>query len=53
MALIDWLIVVSYMACIVAMGYLVGRRYSDQNDYYLAGKKIPSWQGRRWTMPGM
>ncbi len=44
MVLIDWIILVLYIAFIIGISYLIGRRQHDQDDYYLGGRKVPSWQ---------
>ncbi len=44
MALIDWIVLGGYIALIVGMGWLVGRRQRSQEDYYLGGRRMPPWQ---------
>ena len=44
MALIDWIILFSYIAFILALGWWVGRKQKSQEDYYLGGRSMPSWQ---------
>lgn len=44
MEFIDWLIVSLYIFGIIGMSILVGRRQKNQEDYYLGGRTLPSWQ---------
>jgi len=44
MATIDWIILFLYIAFIIALGWWVGRKQKSQEDYYLGGRSMPSWQ---------
>jgi len=44
MNLLDWLILGVYVLTIIYMGFFVGRSQRSQEDYYLAGRGMPSWQ---------
>jgi len=44
MTTIDWIILFSYIAFIIALGWWVGRKQKSQEDYYLGGRSMPSWQ---------
>jgi len=41
---VDWTILVVYILVIIYMGFYVGRTQRSQEDYYLGGRSIPSWQ---------
>ena len=41
---LDWGILVIYIAGIVGMAMVVGRKQESQEDYYLGGRQMPSWQ---------
>ncbi len=44
MSAIDWLVLGNYIALIIGMSWWVGRRQKTQEDYYLGGRAMPSWQ---------
>jgi len=44
MTQIDWAVLIAYLAGIVGMAVWIGRRQDSQEDYYLGGRKMPSWQ---------
>jgi SSS family transporter len=44
MNLIDWIILIVYIIVIIYMGFYVGRSQRSQEDYYLGGREMPSWQ---------
>ncbi len=44
MTLLDWIILLVYILLVLLMGYVVGRRQESQEDYYLGGRRMPSWQ---------
>ena len=39
----DWLIVIVYLAIVVALGLWVGRNEEGMDDYFLGGRAIPWW----------
>jgi len=41
---IDWTILIVYILVIIYMGFYVGRSQRSQEDYYLGGREMPSWQ---------
>ena len=41
---LDWTILGLYVAAILAMGFLIGRRQRNQSEYYVAGETMPWWQ---------
>ena len=41
---IDWTILAFYLVFIVGMSWWIGRRQRSQEDYYLGGRSMPSWQ---------
>jgi len=41
---LDWGILAVYVVIVVGISYLVGRRQKDQDDYYVGGRRVPSWQ---------
>ncbi|MCD6298727.1 MAG: sodium transporter, partial [Deltaproteobacteria bacterium] len=41
---IDWIILIVYIIVIIYMGFYVGRSQRSQEDYYLGGRKMDSWQ---------
>jgi Na+/proline symporter len=41
---IDWIILIVYIIVIIYMGFYVGRSQRSQEDYYLGGREMPSWQ---------
>jgi len=44
MGLVDWGIVIVYLAVLVGMSFFIGSRQKDQDDYYLGGRTIRPWQ---------
>lgn len=44
MATIDWIILIIYILFIIFLGWWVGRKQKSQEDYYLGGRTMPSWQ---------
>ncbi len=44
MAAIDWIILVIYIVFIVGLGYWIGSKQKNQEDYYVGGRRIPAWQ---------
>ena len=42
-AIWDWLVVGVYLALVIAIGMLVGRKRSEGDDYFLAGRSMPMW----------
>ncbi len=44
MLLLDWIIVLLYIFFILGISFFIGRSQKDQDDYYLAGRKVPPWQ---------
>ena len=43
MTLIDWIIVVAYLAAMVGLSVYLGRGQRDDDDYYLGGRNLPWW----------
>jgi SSS family solute:Na+ symporter len=41
---VDWIILVLYILAIIYMGFYVGKSQQSQEDYYVGGRSIPSWQ---------
>ncbi|HOW51913.1 MAG TPA: sodium transporter [bacterium] len=41
---LDWTVLAVYLAGILGMGFLIGRRQRDQSEYYVAGETMPWWQ---------
>src|SRR6266576_1235238 len=39
----DWLVIVAYLAGIIALGVWFGRDQRNTRDYFLGGKNIPWW----------
>ena len=44
MNLLDWTVLSLYVLIIIGIGLQLSRSQYNQEDYYLGGKKIPSWQ---------
>lgn len=44
MTLLDWIILIVYIGLIIGMSWFIGRRQTSQEDYYLGGRAMPSWQ---------
>lgn len=44
MAAADWIIVILYILCIVILGWRIGSKQKNQDDYYLGGKKVSPWK---------
>jgi solute:Na+ symporter, SSS family len=40
---IDWLIMGVYLACVLAVGYVLRRYMKTSSDYFLSGRSIPAW----------
>lgn len=43
MGLLDALIVVGFLAGLVAVAGWIARRHSETDDYYLGGRRLPAW----------
>ncbi len=43
MGLLDWSIVGAYFVFLLIFGYVVGRKNRDQDDYYVADRKLSWW----------
>jgi SSS family transporter len=41
---LDWAVILAYLGGIVGFAWWIGQRQVSQEDYYLAGKKVPWWQ---------
>lgn len=41
MTLVDWCVVVLYLACVIAMGRYFARRQQNTGDYFLGGGRMP------------
>ncbi|MCG6878194.1 MAG: sodium:solute symporter [Deltaproteobacteria bacterium] len=44
MTVIDWVVLSIYIIAIIGMSAFIGRRQKSQEDYYLGGRAMPSWQ---------
>lgn len=44
MTTIDWVVLGIYIISIIGMSVFIGRRQKSQEDYYLGGRNMPSWQ---------
>ncbi|MFO7984297.1 MAG: sodium:solute symporter [Desulfatiglandaceae bacterium] len=44
MTRIDWIVLCAYIAFIIGMSGWIGRAQKSQEDYYLGGRSLPSWQ---------
>ncbi len=44
MGLSDWIVLIAYIVLVVGMSYFIGIKQKNQEDYYLGGKKLKSWQ---------
>ena len=40
---VDWLIIACYFAVIIAIGALASRGTSDEDGFFLGGRKMPAW----------
>ncbi len=43
LGVIDWLVIVSYFAFVLGIGYYLKRFTTSENDFFLAGRKNSSW----------
>lgn len=43
LGVIDWLVIVSYFAFVLGIGYYLKRFTRSENDFFLAGRKNSSW----------
>ena len=43
MNIIDWTIIIVYLAGMIGLSVYLGRGQEDQADYYVGGRKIPWW----------
>lgn len=43
MGLLDWFIIGAYFIFLLLFGYFVGRKNKDQDDYYVADRKLSWW----------
>ncbi len=50
MNILDWIIIILYLAGIVGFAFYLSRSQKDTRDYYLAGRKIKWWQSGASTM---
>ncbi len=44
MNILDWTVLSLYILIIVGIGFYLSKSQHNQQDYYLAGKRMPSWQ---------
>ncbi len=40
---LDWVVLVGYLALVVAIGLLASRQQRDEEDYFLGGRRMPTW----------
>ncbi len=50
MNLLDWFVILVYLASVIALAVYLTRKQENITDYYLAGKKIKWWQSGASTM---
>jgi SSS family solute:Na+ symporter len=50
MTALDWLIIVAYLTGMIALSIYLGRRQSDQDDYFVGGRKLSWWMVGLSTM---
>jgi SSS family solute:Na+ symporter len=43
MSLLDWIIIILYLAGMIALGIYVGRQQENDEDYYVGGRKLSWW----------
>lgn len=43
MTLVDWIIIIFYLAAMVGLSVYLGRGQEDQEDYYVGGRNLPWW----------
>ena len=43
MGLFDWSIIIAYLSGMIGLSVYLGRSQSDQDDYYVGGRKLPWW----------
>ncbi len=43
MGVLDWSIIGAYFIFLLIFGYFIGRKNRDQDDYYVADRKLPWW----------
>ena len=43
MPLLDWLVVIGYLAIVAVIGFIASRRRDQADAFFLAGRSIPSW----------
>lgn len=41
--LINWIVLIAYLVCMIALGYYFMRRESDAEDFFKGGGRIPWW----------
>ena len=42
-SMIDWAVLAAYMAAVLLIGVWAGRRKEEGDDFFLAGRSMPSW----------
>ena len=50
MTILDWAVIAIYLAGMIALALMLGRRQRDRRDYYLAGRRTPWWHSGLSTM---
>ncbi|MFG0251370.1 MAG: sodium:solute symporter [Phycisphaerales bacterium JB038] len=40
---LDWVVLVGYLALVVAIGLIASRKQRDVEDYFLGGRRMPTW----------
>jgi SSS family transporter len=40
---LDWVVLVGYLSLVVAIGLVASRRQHDEEDYFLGGRRMPTW----------
>ena len=43
LGVIDWLVIASYFAFVLGIGYYLKRFTTSENDFFLAGRKNSMW----------
>ena len=43
MSVVDWLVIVVYVTAMIGLSVYLGRRQSDEEDYFIGGRNLSWW----------
>jgi len=43
MTLLDWLVILTYLLGMIGLGFILGKKHTSEEDYYLGGRRLSWW----------